>query len=74
MTIKYSELTLGQIEAIGNKLGGMSGINRFLAGELAVVEVQPETPKPRLIFLNTVSLVAAAAKKTSACLVGDIYG
>ncbi len=35
--IKNSELNLGQIEAIVNKLGGMSGVDRFLAGELVVV-------------------------------------
>ncbi len=34
---KYAELNLGQIEAIGNKLGGMTGIMQFLAGELVVV-------------------------------------
>lgn len=35
--MKYTELNLGQIEAIGNKLGGMSGITQFLADELVVV-------------------------------------
>ncbi len=34
---KYADLNLGQIEAIGNKLGGMTGIMQFLAGELVVV-------------------------------------
>lgn len=38
MTIKYSELTLGQIEAIGNKLNGMEGIRRLLTDELEVVD------------------------------------
>jgi len=36
--MKYGDLTLGQIEAIGNKLGGPEGIRRFLAGELVVRE------------------------------------
>lgn len=36
--IKYSDLSLGQIEAIGNKLGGMDGIRRLLADELVVTE------------------------------------
>ncbi|MDO8601899.1 MAG: hypothetical protein Q7R62_02110 [bacterium] len=37
VTGKYSELTRGQTEAIVNKLGGMEGVKRFLAGELDVV-------------------------------------
>jgi hypothetical protein len=31
--MKYGELNLGQIEAIVNKLGGMEGVRRLLAGE-----------------------------------------
>jgi hypothetical protein len=42
MTIKYSELNLGQIEAAVNKLGGMDGLKRFLADELVVAERQPK--------------------------------
>ena len=42
MTIKYSELNLGQIEAAVNKLGGMDGLMRFLADELVVAERQPK--------------------------------
>ena len=34
--MKYGELTLGQTEAIVNKLGGMEGVQRFLSGELVV--------------------------------------
>ncbi len=34
--MKYGELTLGQVEAIVNKLGGMEGVKRFLSGELPV--------------------------------------
>jgi hypothetical protein len=36
--IKYSELNLGQIEAVVNKIGGMSGVQRLLADDLVVVE------------------------------------
>jgi hypothetical protein len=36
--MKYGELTLGQIEAIVNKLGGMDGAQRFLRGDLMVAE------------------------------------
>ena len=32
--MKYGGLNLGQVEAIVNKLGGMDGVRRFLAGEL----------------------------------------
>lgn len=34
--MKYNRLDLGQIEAIVNKLGGMDGVAKFLAGELIV--------------------------------------
>jgi len=34
--MKYGELTLGQMEVIVNKLGGMDGVKRFLSGELLV--------------------------------------
>jgi hypothetical protein len=34
--MKYGELTLGQVEALVNKLGGMEGVQRFLSGELLV--------------------------------------
>lgn len=34
--MKYGELTLGQVEALVNKLGGMEGVKRFLSGELLV--------------------------------------
>ncbi|MCX6786409.1 MAG: hypothetical protein NTU85_01140 [Candidatus Kaiserbacteria bacterium] len=35
--MKYGELNLGQVEAIVNKLGGMEGVQRFLAGNSEVV-------------------------------------
>lgn len=38
--MKYGNLTLGQVEAIANKLGGEEGVKRFLAGELVVKEVE----------------------------------
>lgn len=34
--MKYNDLSLGTIEAVFNKLGGMEGAQRFLRGELAV--------------------------------------
>jgi len=35
--IKYSELNLGQIEAVVNKLGGMEGVRRLLAGTVEII-------------------------------------
>jgi len=37
--MKYGNWTLGQVEAVFNKLGGEEGVGRFLRGELKVVEV-----------------------------------
>lgn len=34
--MKYGEITLGQVEAVINKLGGMDGVRRLLADELTV--------------------------------------
>ena len=34
--MKYGKVELGQMEAVVNKLGGMDGLHRFLAGELTV--------------------------------------
>lgn len=34
--MKYSTMEWGQMEAVVNKLGGMDGVSRFLAGELVV--------------------------------------
>ncbi|HEX8947228.1 MAG TPA: hypothetical protein VF829_03390 [Candidatus Paceibacterota bacterium] len=36
--MKYGELTLGQIEALVNKLGGMGGVRRILAGAEVVIK------------------------------------
>lgn len=37
--MKYAQLELGTIEAVFNKLGGIEGADRFLRGELKVVEI-----------------------------------
>lgn len=34
--MKYNELTLGQIEAVVNKLGGMEGVKKFLSGDFVI--------------------------------------
>lgn len=38
--MKYGELTLGQVEAIVNKLGGMEGVKRFLSGKMVIKELE----------------------------------
>lgn len=38
MKSKYKDLNLGKIEAVFNKLGGIEGADRFLRGELELVE------------------------------------
>ena len=38
--MKYGDLTLGQTEAIVNKLGGMQGVNDFLSGKTVVHVVE----------------------------------
>lgn len=40
--MKYPELCLEKIEAIVDKLGGIAGADRFLAGNTTVVDVLPE--------------------------------
>lgn len=41
---KYDDITTGQWEAVGNKLGGQGGVGRFLRGELVVTEAFTEIP------------------------------
>ncbi len=36
--MKYSNIRLGTIEAVWNKLGGENGVDKFLRGEIAVAE------------------------------------
>ncbi|MBU3934678.1 hypothetical protein KKC00_01805 [Patescibacteria group bacterium] len=51
--MKYNDWTLGQVEAVFNKLGGDDGVRRFLAGELVVKPVQPELKVFKTIKLGT---------------------
>ena len=51
--MKYGELTLGQVEAVVNKLGGMEGVKRFLAGETMVKETEHEFDIWKTIKLGT---------------------
>ncbi len=54
--MKYRELTLGQVEAIGNKLGGETGIAKFLSGDLVVVA--KSTANKLLEYVTTVTTTA----------------
>ena len=51
--MKYGELTLGQVEAVVNKLGGMEGVKRFLAGETMAKETEHEFDIWKTIKLGT---------------------
>ncbi len=57
--MKYNDVTLGQVEAVWNKLGGEEGVQRFLAGETVVAEAQKP---PLLKFLDTIQVSANVGK------------
>ncbi len=50
---KYNDLTLGQVEALVNKLGGMEGVQRFLSGELLVSAIAKVWKTWKTIKLGT---------------------
>ncbi|MFA6353279.1 MAG: hypothetical protein WCW90_03570, partial [Candidatus Paceibacterota bacterium] len=58
--MKYGKRTLGQVEAIFNKLGGDSAVERILSGELvvSVVEAIKTVADKLLEFINTVTVPA----------------
>jgi hypothetical protein len=62
MAIKYSDLNLGQIEAVVNKLGGMDGLRDFLSGALVVVKNTTEKAKEKLLEFVASFKVAGAEK------------
>ncbi len=51
--MKYGKLTLGEMEAIVNKLGGMEGVKRFLSGELVIKEMERKFKTWKTIKLGT---------------------
>jgi hypothetical protein len=51
--MKYGELTLGQVEAVVNKLGGMEGVKRLLSGETVIKESEHEFKIWKTIKLGT---------------------
>lgn len=54
--MKYGKVTLGQVEAVLNKLGGANGMHRFLSGELKVISADSSskqvvrTRRPKLLI------------------------
>lgn len=65
--MKYGELTLGQMEAIVNKLGGMDGAMKFLRDELKLVakngKEAPVRALKKLAPKGTVTIPAVSVKK-----------
>ncbi len=57
--MKYGGLTLGQIEAMVNKLGGMEGVRGLLSGDLVVVEAVRRLKTWKTIKLGTGGLKTA---------------
>lgn len=51
--MKYNNWTLGQVEAVFNKLGGDDGVRRFLAGKLVVKPVDRNWSTWKTIRLGT---------------------
>ena len=52
-TMKYGNVTMGQVEAVINKLGGEDGMKRFLSGELVVKEIERKFNVWKTINLGT---------------------
>jgi hypothetical protein len=46
-TMKYNDFTLGQIEAVFNKLGGEQGVTDFLSGKTKVIPLNQDTREIR---------------------------
>ena len=51
--MKYGKLTLGQVEAVVNKLGGMEGVKRFLSGETVIQVAKDKFTTWKTIKLGT---------------------
>lgn len=66
--MKYGELTLGQMEAIVNKLGGMDGVKRFLSGETVVKTAERIFPVWKTIKLGNMGGMKIAADDFRAAL------
>lgn len=62
--MKYPTLDWGTMEAVVNRLGGLEGVQRFLRGEIKVVEAGV---KSLLSVIKTVLTPKVAGKKTADC-------
>ncbi|MFA5355628.1 MAG: hypothetical protein WC302_02800 [Candidatus Paceibacterota bacterium] len=51
--MKYGNVTMGQVEAVINKLGGADGMRRFLSGELVVREIERKFEIWKTVKLGT---------------------
>ncbi|MFA4999607.1 MAG: hypothetical protein WC519_02700 [Parcubacteria group bacterium] len=72
--MKYSELTLGTVEAVVNKLGGMEGVQAFLRDELVLTKKTGQTfPLRHTIKLGTEETTDALKEslKKAGCDVSD---
>ena len=69
--MKYGNLTLGQVEAGINKIGGEDAFMRLLAGELNIVPAKPADPKKLLELVTTVSVAACEKFIASECFKVD---
>ncbi len=63
--MKYGNLTLGQIEAGINKIGGEDAFMRLLAGDLHVVVAKPSEPKKLLELVTTTSVAGVEGFKAA---------
>lgn len=66
--MKYGELTLGQIEALANKLGGMGGVRRFLSGEITVTATNVATQVPPIWRSTTLGTGLKTTRESIAVL------
>ncbi|MDP2705243.1 MAG: hypothetical protein U1D31_02785 [Patescibacteria group bacterium] len=67
--MKYSNLDLGTIEAVINKLGGIEGVKQFLSGELTVSKPDSNwREKDDFIFFSTLTLHDGVSPKWIKCL------
>lgn len=71
--MKYGDLSLGQIEALVNKLGGMDGVNKFLRGELIISEPERNWCEKDGIIRFSVTSDGTTGKEWFARLIGKQF-
>lgn len=50
--MKYNNITLGQVEAVWNKLGGEEGVRKFLSGEFTINTLGSTSASKKVIILS----------------------